>query len=259
MIKETWNKFIKPKLPKDLIGWLVAIVLLLLVVVTCYIAFGGKQLTYGNGVIALSVPKEPGIAASPLTPGVVTMFSGPASNLPSGWLPCDGSPASSKTFPLLYRAIGQYWGKGDGSLDADGHPKDFNLPDMRGRFVRGVDGGSHNDPDASTRKPIGVGRSDEVATLQGHAFQTHTHPVNDPGHSHPFKPTGGDNWPNGFPSAQGAGGTHPFNATTGPVETAKANITINNAEATGPLAQASTTETRPSNVAIYFAVWTGKQ
>lgn len=49
---------------------------------------------------------------------------------PNGWLVCDGSAVSRTTYSDLYSVIGTTFGKGDGSTT-------FNLPDLRGEFIRG--------------------------------------------------------------------------------------------------------------------------
>ena len=76
--------------------------------------------------------------------GMIVPFAGPAENIPNGWLLCDGSAISRSDFANLYNAIGVCWGIGDGSTT-------FNLPDLRGMFLRGVSGESGNDPDAGSR------------------------------------------------------------------------------------------------------------
>lgn len=48
---------------------------------------------------------------------------------PAGYLYCDGSARSRTEFKELFEAIGETWGKGNGSTT-------FNLPDLRGEFVR---------------------------------------------------------------------------------------------------------------------------
>jgi microcystin-dependent protein len=48
---------------------------------------------------------------------------------PAGYLYCDGSVRSRTEFKELFEAIGETWGKGDGSTT-------FNLPDLRGEFIR---------------------------------------------------------------------------------------------------------------------------
>ena len=76
--------------------------------------------------------------------GIIIPFAGPAENIPSGWLLCDGSAISRSEYANLYDAIGVCWGTGDGSTT-------FNLPDLRGMFLRGMSGNSGNDPDANSR------------------------------------------------------------------------------------------------------------
>ncbi|WP_313201468.1 phage tail protein [Pseudomonas sp.] len=55
-------------------------------------------------------------------------------NLPEGWLKADGTPVSRVTYSALFAAIGTTYGDGDGSTT-------FNLPDLRGEFLRGFDDG----------------------------------------------------------------------------------------------------------------------
>lgn len=72
--------------------------------------------------------------------GTVLSYAGPADNehvLPSSWLQCDGSSLSKAKYPELFAAIGTLYGDGhDGTRAKTG---DFNLPDYRGMFLRGVD------------------------------------------------------------------------------------------------------------------------
>ncbi|MBX9296720.1 tail fiber protein [Chromobacterium vaccinii] len=51
---------------------------------------------------------------------------------PDGWLPANGAAISRSTFASLFAAIGTTYGAGDGTTT-------FNLPDLRGEFVRGWD------------------------------------------------------------------------------------------------------------------------
>lgn len=62
--------------------------------------------------------------------GAVMPFAG--SSAPTGWALCDGSAISRSTFAALFTAISTTYGVGDGSTT-------FNLPDLRGRVVAGVD------------------------------------------------------------------------------------------------------------------------
>lgn len=64
--------------------------------------------------------------------GTVITFAG--STAPSGYLECDGTAISRSTYAALYAVVGTTYGSGDGSTT-------FNLPDLRGYFVRGWDHG----------------------------------------------------------------------------------------------------------------------
>jgi microcystin-dependent protein len=56
----------------------------------------------------------------------------------SGWLYCNGDAVSRSTYADLFAAIGTTYGVGDGSTT-------FNLPDLRGVFLRGRDDGKGYD------------------------------------------------------------------------------------------------------------------
>ena len=103
-------------------------------------------------------------------PGTVIAFAG--TSVPSGWLLCDGGAVSRSQYAALFFAIGTVHGQGDGTT--------FNLPDYRGRFLRGVDGQSGRDPDKSTRvAPAPGGNSGNlVGSVQSDAFARHHHNLN---------------------------------------------------------------------------------
>lgn len=63
-----------------------------------------------------------------------TIFCYGASSAPSGYLICDGSAVSRTTYADLFAVISTTYGVGDGSTT-------FNLPDVSGKVVAGVDGG----------------------------------------------------------------------------------------------------------------------
>jgi microcystin-dependent protein len=60
-------------------------------------------------------------------PGMVMFFA--SSTLPAGWLKCNGAAVSRTVYPGLFTAISTTYGVGDGSTT-------FNLPELRGEFVR---------------------------------------------------------------------------------------------------------------------------
>lgn len=93
-----------------------------------------------------------------LPPATVHAFAGTAS--PEGWAMCDGSEVSRTDNAALFAAIGTTYGVGDGSTT-------FNLPDMRGEFLRGLDnmgtaeGARGKDVDGTART---VGQTQAQAT-----------------------------------------------------------------------------------------------
>jgi hypothetical protein len=62
--------------------------------------------------------------------GTVSWFASSAA--PAGWLVADGSAVSRGTYAELFAVIGTVYGAGDGSTT-------FNVPDLRGQFLRGWD------------------------------------------------------------------------------------------------------------------------
>ncbi|KYG61740.1 hypothetical protein AZI85_05805 [Bdellovibrio bacteriovorus] len=64
--------------------------------------------------------------------GLITAFS--RNTCPAGWLEANGAAISRTTYASLFSAIGTTFGTGDGSST-------FNLPDLRGEFIRGFDNG----------------------------------------------------------------------------------------------------------------------
>jgi microcystin-dependent protein len=86
--------------------------------------------------------------------GCVIAYAGTIANAGSlaaqGWLLCDGTAVSRRTYASLFAAIGTRHGGGDGR-------NTFNLPDYRGRFLRGTDRGAGRDPDISLRLPANTG------------------------------------------------------------------------------------------------------
>ena len=90
---------------------------------------------------------------------------------PSGYLECDGSAVSRTTYADLFTVIGTTWGAGDGSST-------FNLPDLRGEFVRGWDNGRNVD----SSRAFASSQSDQNKQHNHTATST----VTDPGHNHVY-------------------------------------------------------------------------
>lgn len=99
--------------------------------------------------------------------GLIAPYGG--ATAPEGWLLCDGSTVSRSLYADLFAALGTAWGEGNGTTT-------FNLPDLRGRFVRGVDQGTGNDPDAAQRTAHNNGNSgDNVGSYQADEIRAHDH------------------------------------------------------------------------------------
>jgi microcystin-dependent protein len=138
--------------------------------------------------------------------GTIIPYAG--ATIPSGWLACDGGTVSRTTYADLFAAIGVTWGSGDGSTT-------FHLPDLRGRFLRGVNSGSGRDPDAASRTAANTGGNtgDNVGSIQGHAIPDHGHNASsaavDLNHTHNW----GGHWSNDN-SASYTGGDGDGNGNT---------------------------------------------
>lgn len=102
--------------------------------------------------------------------GAILAYCGDNSNISSTmkqyYRLCDGSLLNAdKGNYSLYAAIGVACGG-----NAQAKPPAFNLPDYRGRFLRGVDNGTNNDPDSPSRTAMNVGGNtgDNVGSIQGY-------------------------------------------------------------------------------------------
>ena len=75
---------------------------------------------------------------------------------PSGWLKANGAAISRTTYAALFAAIGTTFGDGDGRTT-------FNLPDLRGEFLRGLDDGRNIDRD----RRLGTAQGDAIRNITG--------------------------------------------------------------------------------------------
>lgn len=86
--------------------------------------------------------------------GAVNAFAGEVA--PAGWLKCNGAAVSRTAYPALFAYLGTRWGVGDGSTT-------FNLPDLRGEFIRGWDDGRGID----AARSVGVHQLDALQNITG--------------------------------------------------------------------------------------------
>jgi microcystin-dependent protein len=162
----------------------------------------------GSAVQATSLSAQSPQINSLCPPGSVMAYLG--TTAPSGWFLCDGTAPSRTTYSNLFAVIGTTYGTGNGSTT-------FNLPDLRGVFLRGLDSGKGYD----------TGRT--LGSYQADIFASHTHSATRK---------------IGF--SQGAGSFHgsEWTADTGRNETILTDTTT----------PAGGSETRPKNVAVNYII-----
>ena len=88
--------------------------------------------------------------------GTVLYFAGQSA--PAGWLKANGAAISRTAYAALFAAIGTTYGAGDGRST-------FNLPDLRGEFIRGWDDGR------------GVDTGHLFGSVQADAMRQHYHGI----------------------------------------------------------------------------------
>lgn len=158
-----------------------------------------------NGLVFPNASTQ-SVAAVNLPAGLVMHFAN--STAPTGWLECNGAAVSRTTYAALFTAIGTLYGVGNGTTT-------FNLPDLRGQFLRGWDNGAGIDP----ARAIGSAQLDQ--------FQGHQHSRQ--GFGSGTSPTGAN-----------GGGVAAAIAVSGPPDT------VNGTDGT----PRSGSETRPRNIAM---------
>ena len=135
------------------------------------------------------------IAAGGLPSGSVSFFA--SNTAPSGYLKANGAAVSRTTYAALFSAIGTTFGSGDGSTT-------FNIPDLRGEFVRGWDDSRGID----SGRVFGSAQADEL--------KSHVHSVS------ALIGTAGS-----APQASGSSSSNPYNTNaTGGSETRPRNIAL---------------------------------
>ncbi len=174
--------------------------------------------------------------------GTIVAFGGSA--IPPGWLVCDGSEVSRTAYASLYKAISTSWGIGDNSTT-------FNLPDLRGSFLRGCNSCQNTasanltlktlsttfyDPDAAGRIALYSGATgDKVGSYQGDVFGSHNH--------------GGGN------HAHGWTGSSTIDTWGGNVVVGGANIGAKGTPASGVIiGTEGGAETRPKNASVIYII-----
>jgi microcystin-dependent protein len=191
--------------------------------VTLNFTVNGSEVSL-NGTPVFTVPN--------LTPaGTIVAFGG--TTAPAGWVMCDGASYSTGgQYANLFAAIGSAFG---------GSGNNFNVPDFRGRFLRGHDGSADRDPDKASRTAMNLGglTGNNVGSVQGDAFQGHWHQVS--ARSGSFASGSFFNLTNGY-----SNGSAPNGAGSGEAR----NIISDNVNGTPRVSS----ETRPVNAYVNYII-----
>ena len=94
--------------------------------------------------------------------GTINAYGG--SSAPSGWLLCQGQAISRTEYASLFAVIGTSFGSGDGSTT-------FNIPDLRGEFLRGAGTNSHS----GEGNGGAVGEHQDATTIDSSIMEQSTH------------------------------------------------------------------------------------
>lgn len=133
--------------------------------------------------------------------GAVIAFAGGA--IPDGYLLCDGSAVRRSLYDNLFDVIGCDFGDGNGNTT-------FNLPDLRGEFIRGLDNNKGVDPNRV------------LGSSQSQSIQSHSHAFDaGPASSVSTRPGGGNRGTNAD-----SGETRPFPSDV-KSETRPRNVALN--------------------------------
>ena len=189
---------------------------------------GGFLQTDGSGNLSFQI-----VAGVPT--GAV--FCVAVATIPTGYLECNGAAVNRTTYAALFSFIGTQYGAGNGSST-------FNLPDLRGEFVRGFDNGKGVDSGRS----IGSNQSGQNLSHDHDADASATSNVSDPGHRHNARGYGNDD--DGGNQFTGSGNNSVRNnaiedATTGISVATNVSIDVDNDGGK---------EARPRNVAMMYII-----
>tara|TARA_A100001391_G_scaffold30793_1_gene16470 strand:- start:509 stop:1639 length:1131 start_codon:yes stop_codon:yes gene_type:complete len=163
-----------------------------------------------------------------------SVFCMAVATIPTGYLECNGAAVSRTTYAALFAIIGTTYGTGNGSST-------FNIPDLRGEFVRGFDNGKGTDS----------GRS--IASSQGSANLSHGHSVsasvNDSGHVHATSFDNKKYFPGGGSTSIGYGGAGGYPADVFTMSNATTGISVSISQN-----NAGGGEARPRNIAMMYII-----
>lgn len=165
-------------------------------------------------------------ASSGMPIGAVFPFYG--TTPPEHTMACNGAEISRTTYAELFAVIGTTAGEGDGSTT-------FNLPDLRGMFIRGTGGNAAE---------LGVEQEDAIRDIQG-SFLIRSSDIGGLGNS--FLPITDGGGAFSFEAAFGNGATASFSTQSRHMGAQKMNFDAGSVVPTAA-------ENRPVNVAMTYCI-----
>lgn len=175
--------------------------------------------------------------------GSIQAYAG--DKIPDGWKFCDGAELDQSAYPKLFNAIGKAWG-GSGTK--------FRLPDLRGRFLRGVSGTNNADPDKDSRTSLYSGGNkgnqhgtyqDDATSLPSEQFTGQTNTAGEHKHNINGSALPEDTQINWTMDDSRVKGTKYDKYATNPAGNHSHSVTINSG---------GDSETRPANAYVYFII-----
>ena len=200
---------------------------------------GGFLQTDGSGNLSFQI-----VAGVPTS----AVFCVAVATVPTGYLECNGNAVSRTTYAALFAIIGTNYGTGDGSST-------FNLPDLRGEFIRGFDNGKGTDS----------GRS--IASSQSAQNASHNHSISLSGTTSTTSLTGSitkisETFQSGGGSASGVftktggvnAGNTPSRVDTSPAAGVNLNASHNHTFSASGTSGSQGSEARPRNIAMMYII-----
>ena len=159
---------------------------------------------------------------------VGSVIASALSNIPDGYLLCDGASLSTSQYPDLFQAIGYTFG-GSGSS--------FNLPDLREKFVRGV------------------GSTHVLGTSESDGNKTHSHSVSLSGNS-------GSSGSHSHLVPMASGSSNSQTCVKSFIDTFSTNTIVSSSDGShshsvslsGNSGSSGDSETRPKNLALKYLI-----
>ena len=200
---------------------------------------GGFLQTNGSGELSFQI-----VAGVPTS----AVFCVAVATVPTGYLECNGAAVSRTTYSALFAIIGTNYGTGNGSST-------FNLPDLRGEFVRGFDNGRGADS----------GRS--IASSQSAQNASHNHSISLSGTTSTASLTGSitkisETFQSGGGSASGVftktggvnAGNTPSRVDSSPAAGVDLNASHNHTFSASGTSGSQGNEARPRNIAMMYII-----